>query len=533
MRKGRRSPVSAPMFGKQRVRLGFSDHPERLGAPIWLPLEQFTTHAFLCGKTGSGKTVTLLNWCLSLAEALERYPDTAAGFTFIDPHGDAVSDLLARLPEGVADRVHVLHFRDTDRPRGFNLLEAPPGMEEQAVGAFVDMLRDLFPAGVGYRMEHILKNALLTLARVGGQTVLSLEPLLSSEQVRAATLPRVANDPVLRSFWEHQFPAFAKRAVETLAPIWNKLGAFAAYPRVRRVVGQPKSTVDPVRIMDEGHILLVDLSGAGEDVTPIMGGALVNRYHFSALSRAGRPREQRRPHILIADEVHNYATKVMANILSEDRKFGLGFVIATQYLGRIPEDVLEGILGNVGTLVVLGVEEENARRLVKYFPGFAPGDLTMRPVLHAAVHTRARGAPVVFTMYNPPPPPGDERRAKRFLELSDERDGVPAARVDAYLERLFSLASAQPPPAAPAAESRESGGVASGVSGPNSGHERGNGSRAGRRQAADGGEAPPRRGAVEHARGGRAPGGESGGGRGGPGAAGDPVMSLFERKQQK
>jgi len=423
-----------------RIRLGFSDHPEKSGQPIYFPMEHLMKHAFVCGKTGSGKTVTLLNWCLSMAENLVRYPDRAAGFTFIDPHGDAVNDLLERLPDGVADRVHVLHFRDTDRPRGFNLLEAPPGMEEVAVGAFVDMLRDLFPMGTGYRMEHILKNALLTLVRVGGQTILSLEPLLSSEELRAATLPKVANDPVLRSFWENQFPAFAKKAGETLGPIWNKLGAFATYPRVRRVVGQPESTIDPLKVMDEGHILLVDLSGAGEDVTPLMGGALVNRFHFSALSRAGRPREARRPHVLIADEVHNYATRVMANILSEDRKFGLGFVIATQYLERIPQDVLEGILGNVGTMVVLYVEEENARRLVKYFPGFTPADLVQRKSLHAAVHTTAVGSPVVFTMYNPIPPPGDKKKARRLLALSDERDGKPAERVDSYVQRLFALA---------------------------------------------------------------------------------------------
>ncbi|GEA15513.1 hypothetical protein E308F_17570 [Moorella sp. E308F] len=423
-----------------RIRLGLSDHAEKLDQPIYFPMEHLMKHAFICGKTGSGKTVTLLNWCLSMAENLARDPDRAAGFTFIDPHGDAVNDLLERLPDGVADRVHVLHFRDTDRPRGFNLLEAPPGLEEVTVGAFVDMLRDLFPMGTGYRMEHILKNALLTLARVGGQTILSLEPLLSSESLRAATLPKIADDPVLRSFWENQFPAFAKKAGETLGPIWNKLGAFATYPRVRRVVGQPKSTIDPLRVMDEGHILLVDLSGAGEDVTPLMGGALVNRFHFSALSRAGRPREGRRPHVLIADEVHNYATRVMANILSEDRKFGLGFVIATQYLERIPEDVLEGILGNVGTMVVLYVEEENARRLVKYFPGFTTADLVQRKALHAAIHTTAVGSPVVFTMRNPIPPPGDKEKARRLLALSDQRDGVPAGRVDAYVARLFALA---------------------------------------------------------------------------------------------
>ncbi|MBC7104930.1 MAG: ATP-binding protein, partial [Firmicutes bacterium] len=322
------APGAAPPEGRGlRLRVGWADSPAEEGRPVYLDAEQLTRHVFLCGKTGTGKTVTLLNWCLWLARELIRRPDEAPGFTFIDPHGDAVSDLLARLPDEAADRVHVLHFRDTDRPRGFNLLEAPEGLKEPCIGSFVAMLRDLFPAGTGYRMEHILKNALLTLAAAPNQTILSLVPLLSSEEARSRILERVS-DPVLLDFWKRQFPELAKRSGEALGPIFNKLGAFSVYPRVRRVVGQPRSTVDPMRMMDEGRVLLVDLSGAGEDVAPIMGAALVNRYHFSALSRAGRPRSERRLHVLVADEVHNYATPVMADVLSEDRKFGLGFVIA-------------------------------------------------------------------------------------------------------------------------------------------------------------------------------------------------------------
>ena len=113
----------------------------------------------------------------------------------------------------------------------------------------------------------------------------------------------------------------------------------------------------------------------------------------------------------------------------EDRKFGLGFIIATQYLS-IPEQVLDGVLGNVGSLVVLLVNEEDARRLVKHFPGFLVADLTHRQTLHAAVHTTAMGSPVQFTMSNPIPMPGTPGKSERFLSLSDERDGVPKERVD-------------------------------------------------------------------------------------------------------
>jgi len=408
--------------------------------PIYLDADQLSRHAFLCGKTGSGKTVTLLNWCLSLAENLLKYPDESPGFSFIDPHGDAVNDLLARLPEGIDERVHVLHFRDTPYPRGFNLLEAPEGQREAAVGAFVRMLRDLFPSGTGPRMEHILKNALLSLSKIPGTTIIHLIPLLANQGVRQWMLSKL-DDPLLKSFWTDEFPGYAKRGSgEALQPIQNKLGAFTSYQRVRRVVGQPQSTVDPLKIMDDGHILLIDLSGAGEDTAPLVGAALVNRYHFSALSRASRPRHARRLHILFADEIHNYATDVMSNILSEDRKFGLGLVLATQYFSRIPQEVLDGVLGNIGTLVSLRLNYEDGQKVVKAFKSgapFSPKDLENLRDLHAVVQTQFKGRTVNFSMRNPIPPPEIPGRRERLMRLSDRRDGVPAERADRYIMEIL------------------------------------------------------------------------------------------------
>lgn len=419
------------------VRLGWATDPDVKDMPIKVPSSLFQRHAFLCGKTGAGKTVTLLNWCLELAKNLVKRPDSAPGFSFIDPHGDAVNDLLERMPDGVGDRVHILHFYDTPRPRGFNLLDAPEGQRESVVGGFVAMIRDMFPSGTGARMEHILKNALLTLTKVPNQTILSLIPLFANDAVRRGMLRHV-EDPVLLDFWENQFASLMKRnAAEALGPIYNKIGAFSVYPRIRRVVGQPKSTVDPLDIMDRGHILLCDLSGAGEDTMPIIGAALINRYHFSALSRASMPKEMRRPHVLIADEIHNYATPVMSNILSEDRKFGLGFILATQYLNRIPEAVLDGVLGNANTLISLLLNKDDAQKLVKYMPGFTNEDLTQIHVLNAVVSAMINGRPAVFTMRNDYPPQPIPGRKEALMKLSDERDGADATRVDRYLRKIL------------------------------------------------------------------------------------------------
>ncbi len=164
-----------------------------------------------------------------------------------------------------------------------------------------------------------------------------------------------------------------KFATEAVAPILNKVGAFVANPMVRNIIGQPKSTFNVRKIMDEGKILIVNLSKGlmGEDNAAIMGALMVTKIQLSAMSRADIPRvEDRTPFYLYVDEFQNFATDSFAVILSEARKYGLNLTVANQYISQMPPEVKDAVFGNVGSMVVFRVGAEDGSSLSKYFEPF-------------------------------------------------------------------------------------------------------------------------------------------------------------------
>lgn len=423
------------------IMIGKSNYPGTYNAPVKLPLGHLMKHAFIMGKTGSGKGVTMRTMLLSMIDNMVKYPDVAPGFTYIDPHGDDIRDVMSYIPDELYDKVHIFHAKNTQFPRGFNLIEPPmPGYEEHTVSTFVQLIRDRFPTGVGPRMEHFMKNGLLSLLTMEGTTILHLQQLFGDERFRAKVV-RGIKDPVLQAFWKNEFSA-VKDIATVIGPIWNKLGAFASYPAIRHVVGQAHGTINPRMIMDNGEIHLVDLSGGMEDSLSLIGASMVSKYHYSALSRSDTPKEFRRPHILVCDEIHVYATNLMSSILSEDRKFGLGLVLATQYLDRIPKDVLGGILGNVGTTILLNLGENDSMAMAKTVaPQFDNSDLLNLSERNAVIKTEVGEQEdkrqVKFSFRNDYPPMGDPERADKLLAFSDVRDGRPLEEVEKEINRLF------------------------------------------------------------------------------------------------
>ena len=206
-------------------------------------------------------------------------------------------------------------------------------------------------------MEHILRNALLALLEVPGATLLSVLRLLSDARFRQNIVGKLS-DPVVRSFWQHEFASMPpKLQLEAIAPIQNKVGHFVSSPLLRNIVGQARSTLDLRSIMDEGRILLVNLSKGriGDDASALLGSFLVTALQLAAMGRAAIPEADRRDYYLYVDEFQNYATDSFATILSEARKYRLNLTIANQYLGQLEESTLAAVFGNIGTLITFQV----------------------------------------------------------------------------------------------------------------------------------------------------------------------------------
>ncbi len=237
----------------------------------------------------------------------------------------------------------------------------------------------MFGDSWGPRLEHILRYTLLALLDRPEATLLDISRMLTDKDFRKETLDYCRDVTVLQ-FWKHEFGQWNEKQVnESIAPVLNKVGAFTANPIIRNIIGQPKSSFDIRKIMDEGKILVVNLSKGliGEDNAGILGAFIVTKVQLAAMSRSDIPDvADRRPFYLYVDEFQNFATDSFAVILSEARKYGLNLTVANQYISQMTDSVRDAVFGNVGTTISFRVSADDAPILSKQFePTFEAQDL--------------------------------------------------------------------------------------------------------------------------------------------------------------
>ena len=237
----------------------------------------------------------------------------------------------------------------------------------------------MFGDSWGPRLEYILRYTILALLDRPETTMLDITRMLTDKKFRKDTLS-YCKDTVVLQFWNVEFASWTdKFQAEAIAPVLNKVGAFTANPVIRNIIGQPKSTFNIRQIMDEGKILVVNLSKGliGEDNAGILGSFLVTKIQLAAMSRSDIPDiKDRRPFYLYVDEFQNFATDSFATILSEARKYGLNLTVANQYISQMEETVRDAVFGNVGTVISFRVSADDSPILAKQFePQFEPNDL--------------------------------------------------------------------------------------------------------------------------------------------------------------
>ena len=273
-------------------------------------------HVYILGQTGTGKS-----GALELLTLSDLYYDQ--GFAVIDPHGDYAQHVLAFVPERRVKDVVYFNPADAEHPIGFNPLElTDPSLKGHISSELVGVLKRLFAESWGPRLEYILRYTLLALLDYPNSTMLDITRMLTDKEFRKDVVSYI-DDPVVKNFWTKEFASWNdKFMTEAVAPVLNKVGAFTANPMVRNIIGQTKSTFSLRQIMDEGKILIANLSRGlmGEDNAGILGAMMVTKIQLAAMSRADVPHEQRRPFYLYVDEFQNFATDSFATILSEARK---------------------------------------------------------------------------------------------------------------------------------------------------------------------------------------------------------------------
>ncbi|MBI1832252.1 MAG: DUF87 domain-containing protein, partial [Planctomycetes bacterium] len=268
-------------------------------------LDDRRRHVALVGKTGQGKTTLIQQLIVSDVRA-------GRGVALLDPHGDLCEAMLASIPRERTNDVILFDAADPYHPVSFNPLFCPrPGMRTLVASGILSAFKKLYADFWGPRMEHILRNALLALLETPDATLVSLLRFLSDGHHRRAVTATIA-DPLVRSFWEREFAGWpVKFQVEAVAPVQNKLGHFLSSPLLRNILGQRGRGLDLRAAMDDGRILLCNLSKGrlGDDASALLGSFLVTSVQLAAMSRADQAETDRRDFFLYVDEFQNFATE--------------------------------------------------------------------------------------------------------------------------------------------------------------------------------------------------------------------------------
>jgi hypothetical protein len=384
------APAEIPSEG---MYLGMSTY-RGIKRPVHIGDEDRLRHVYIIGRTGVGKTELLVDLIMQDIRS-------GKGVCFMDPHGDAIEDLMQMMPPERAEDVIYFNPSDTERPMGMNLLEAKTEDQKHfAATAVINMMYKLFDPYktgiVGPRFEHAVRNAMLTVMCEEGSTFVEVMRALTDARYVQELLPKV-QDPIIRRYWTDQIAQTSDfHKSEVLDYITSKFGRFVTNRMIRNIIGQSQSSFSFREVMDQGKILFVNLSKGelGEENSSFLGLVLVPRILMAAMSRADIPKEQRRDFYLYVDEFQNFATPDFAVILSEARKYRLGLIVANQFIGQVEEEVKNAIFGNVGTKIAFSIGVSDANYMAhEYTPIFGEDDLLNIERYHCYIKTIVSNEP--------------------------------------------------------------------------------------------------------------------------------------------
>jgi hypothetical protein len=328
--------------------------------------------------------------------------ESGYGVCAIDPHGEFVEDILQLMPPERAEDVIYFNPSDLERPVGLNMMEADT--EEQrhfVVSSIIGLMYKLYDPHrtgiIGPRFEHAIRNAMLTIMSKQKSTFIELVRCLTDSKYVEEILPYV-KDPVVKRYWTDQIAQTSDfHKSEVLDYIVSKFGRFVTNKTMRNIIGQPESSFNFRKSMDEKKIILCNLSKGilGEEDAKFLGLILVPKVLTAAMSRQDVPMEQRNDFFLYVDEFQNYATEDFAVILAEARKYRLNLIVANQYIGQIDEEVKNAVFGNVGTIVSFRIGVPDANFLQHEFaPTFNEIDLANIEKYHVYIKTIVGNEPI-------------------------------------------------------------------------------------------------------------------------------------------
>jgi hypothetical protein len=408
-----------------------------------MTLEQRRMHTYVIGKTGTGKTTLLTN---------SIYQDMVSGkgLAVLDPHGDMFQELLSIVPENRRKDVIVFDPSDRNFPIGLNILD--PGLEfaddedrEQWITSNVlSVFAKLADEKLwGPRMEHVLRSTTLTALQTPNPSLYTIQRLLTDRPYQRA-VAKTLKDPVLKQFWQKEFALMGGMQLSNVTqPLTNRLGHFITTKMSRHILMQEKSTLRIADIMNEGKILLVNLSKGdiGEDQSSFFGTILTSFIWMAAYQRTKIPERERRDFFLYVDEFQNFATPRFAEITSEGRKFRVSLIVSHQNIAQIEDkSILKVMAGNAHTIISLKASPDDEAFILPFMkPVVERGDIVNLAPYHFFMKTTADESEDAFSgMTEPLEVEGSDTVRDEVIAYSQNNTGHLRKKVEAYMEELFN-----------------------------------------------------------------------------------------------
>lgn len=350
------SPGKLSFFGRTNYAAALEEKRFVFG----IKREDRKEHVYVVGKSREGKS--------ALFELLARQ-DIAEGHGMVlfDPNGDLASRLLDFIPKERAQGVCVIDPGREDFPLAFNPLAGVPAeFHHQLTQALVDVLAKQF----GWRwdpiIEHLARFGILALLECPGSTLLDLLYMLTSQD-RRLEIAGCVRDPLVRRFWIDEFAHWSvKFEAEAVTPLVDKLGQFLLDPVLQRFLCSASTPIDFRDLLDQKQILLVNLAKGrlGEEKGSFVGSLVLARLKVAGMERASAVQDERPDDVYIyLDDVPSLATDTFDSFIAESSNYGFCLTLGHRYLKQLPEKILAGVLGMVGTLVVFRLGADDALRL--------------------------------------------------------------------------------------------------------------------------------------------------------------------------
>lgn len=318
--------------------VGISDY-RSITVPIGIYDEDRLRHVYVVGKTGTGKSKFLLSLMINDVVA-------GKGVGIIDPHGDAIDELMMHIPESRKDDVIIFDPTDEEFPFCMNPLDVQENESKQILAkGFIDIFEKFFGANWNSKLEHVLRMLFLALLDKPDATLYDMIRALTDKDFRYEMINYVGDD-VVRNFRTNEFAGWSQQFnTEAIMPILNKVGQLLSIDIIKNIFASPESKLDLRSVMDTKKILLIKLPKGKlqSEVMGFLGAMFVTKIFQTAMGRANLEKKDRIPFFLYIDEFQNFATKTFNEILSEARKYGLSLAVAHQFISQIPKDISESL----------------------------------------------------------------------------------------------------------------------------------------------------------------------------------------------